>query len=76
MKKENFFNRSELNIGDATGLTISDMIRKDLVTDAEVSKFKKQFLQFRVATAKKNVRKKSTRFHDCKTCKMSGSKPL
>ena len=43
----------KLNIGFATELTIMEMVRKDLVTDAEISEFKKQCLKFLVATAEK-----------------------
>ena len=43
----------ELNIGFATELTIiTEMVREDLVTDPEVSKFKKSG-KFLVTTAEK-----------------------
>ena len=45
--------QGKLNIWFATELTVSEMIRRDLVTDTEFSEFQKQCLQFLVATAKK-----------------------
>ena len=50
-KKDNMFSPRKLNIGFATELTMTEMVRKVLVTDAEVSEFKKQCLKFLVATA-------------------------
>ena len=50
-KKDNMLCQRKLNNGFATELTITEMVRKDLVTDAEVSEFKKQSLKFLVATA-------------------------
>ena len=50
-EKDNMFSPRKLNIGFATELTITEMVRKVLVTDAEVSEFKKQRLKFLVATA-------------------------
>ena len=40
-KKDNFQSRSKLNIGFATELTVSEVIRRDLVTDTEVSLFER-----------------------------------
>ena len=40
-------------IRSATKLAVSEIIRKDLVTDTAISEFMKQCLQFLVATAKK-----------------------
>ena len=50
-KKDNMLCQRKLNNGFATELTITEMVRKDFVTDAEVSEFKKQSLKFLVATA-------------------------
>ena len=52
-KKDNILSPRKLIIGFATELTVTEMVRKDLVTDAEVSEFKKQCLKFLVATAEK-----------------------
>ena len=52
-KNKNFLSRNKLSIGFAIELTVSEMIRKDLVIDTEVSDFEKQCVQFLVAAAKK-----------------------
>ena len=52
-KKDNMWSQSKLNTELATELTITETVRKDLVTNAEVSEFKKQYLKFLVASAEK-----------------------
>ena len=52
-KKDNMWSQSKLNTELAIELTITETVRKDLVTNAEVSEFKKQYLKFLVASAEK-----------------------
>ena len=52
-KKDNILSQKKLNIGFPTEPTITEKVRKDLVTDGEVSEFKKQILKLLAATAKK-----------------------